>query len=430
MKLKHWLVSSVMMLPFMAFGEKGHEKEELAVKKLEEQKQKPFSDRFFGDFYGLRTALEKKGVTFELNYFADVTTITEGGFNKGPNALDNLFFVTEVDGEKAYNIPGNVFHFSLLNTNGGHPNARRLGSLEGVNNLEVVRNRVKIFELWVDQKLFNNKLSILAGVYNTAMDFYYLDASNNFIKPTYQIDQTLAQSGRGGPSVFPSPTVGVRFKVTPTPLWYVQGAVMNGMASDPNAPFRTQARFGDPNGYFMMAEAGVTPEATDAEALNKFGIGVWQYTRPLNDLLLTDAAGNPLRRHSHGSYVVSSYCYHEKNDQKYIAFARLNMGDGNTATVRWAGTAGLIFRGFLPKRPAGELGIGGSLSHNSSKFLRASAAGGTVMKRREKGIEVYYMDQLTQGLNMQVSGQKIYNPGAAPTVPNAYVWTARLIWRL
>ncbi len=61
-----------------------------------------------------------------------------GGIKRGAMAMDNLNLTAEFDGSKLYGVEGSRVFLYVLNNNGSKFNTKNVGSLQGVNNIEVV----------------------------------------------------------------------------------------------------------------------------------------------------------------------------------------------------------------------------------------------------------------------------------------------------
>lgn len=425
------LAAMLMTTSFSAVAKEGELDDRMRVDESEQVRSpnlapEPFDDRLLGDLGGLRTTLAEYGVDFGIEYTADFWYVADGGLNTGSNYLDNLFLFLDIDGAKAYGIEGNTVRINFLNNNGGHPN-NRIGSIEGIDNIETETNTFKLYELWMQQKFYDDRASVLLGLYDLNSEFFYLDMSANFLKPTFEVSQEIAQTGENGPGVFPTTGLAARLQFNPTEVTYIQAIVMEGEPGNADNPHGTQINLDDDEGVLLVGEIGFTPGVTDAGAFNKFALGVWQYSQSFDDQLEVDAGGNPIPRDSEGIYALSSYRFYEDETtgQNFGAFLRGGVGDGDTAQTKWSYTAGVVAGGWVPNRPEGEFGLGMSQAQNSDKHMDVVAAAGEASDRRETGLEFYYRDTIIPGLILQPDVQYIINPGTNPEVDNAMAFALR-----
>lgn len=388
-----------------------------------------FSDRLLGDVAGQRSKLFDAGVDVTVEYKADFWRNAKGGIKRGNSYLDNLDVKFDLDGEKLFGITGNQSLVSFVNNNGNKPNERQIGSTQGIDNIETGTNTFKLYELWTQQSFLDDSVSVLVGLHDLNAEFMVNDMTANFIKPTFQVNQEFAQTGRNGPSIFPNTSVAGRVKYMPTQESYIMAAAFDGVAGNPDRPHKTHIDFEKGDGLLWIAEAGLTPKAADQgdDTPNKFAIGAWTYTKQFDDLVEVDSAGNPVKHRSQGVYLLSSYqFYHDAHAGHDVgAFFRAGTGDADVGQVEWFYAAGLVGNGWMPTRPDSEIGLGFTQSYNGDKYINSLAAAGTRADRNEYGVDVYYRDTLFQGISVQPSYQYVMNPGSDPTIRNASVFGVR-----
>ena len=172
-----------------------------------------FSTKATGDWGGERQKLEDAGVTTYFTYKGDVQSNVSGGIKRGTRLLDNLDVAATFDGEKLLGAKGLSATVHVINNNGGRPNADLVGSVQGVNNYEVPRATAKLYEAYLQQNFYDNRLSFLAGLVDVNTEFYVTDASALFFQPSAGIGTDIAQSGQQGPSIFPFTALGARVRV-------------------------------------------------------------------------------------------------------------------------------------------------------------------------------------------------------------------------
>lgn len=378
-----------------------------------------YGDYLLGDMGGVRPALERHGVNLGLEYTADFFN-TSGGTDDGSDFLDDLNIVFEVDGEKAFGIPGNTVMISFLNNNGTQMNDRHVGSVQGVNNIETGNPTFRLYEAWVEQQFFDNTLAVLIGLHDLNSEFWVTDVSGNFVKPVMQIGQSLAQTGTNGPNVFPQAGLAGRVRVNPTENSYLMFAAFEGIPGDPDHPSGTQFSHEDDEGLLLIAEAALlpaAPEGVDGD-VNKLGLGVWRYTGEQPDLV---GGGESNQQ---GVYFLSSYqFYHDANAGSGIAaFLNGGIAEGDTVQTDWDLEVGFVGTGWVPSRPDGEIGLGVALAHNSDDYKEATPGTDSI----ETSYEIYYRDTLWNGVSIQPDFQYVVNPGTDPAVDDATIFGVRL----
>ncbi|MFN8693264.1 MAG: carbohydrate porin [Holosporales bacterium] len=378
-------------------------------------KANTYETNLTGDWGGARTGLSDSGIDIEAVYKADVFSNLDGGIKTGTRALDNLDVIFGFDGEKIIGAQGLTASLHLLNNNGRAVDGELVGSAQGIDNIEVPRATSKLFQAWVQQNLFEDRLSILAGLYAADSEFYITDASGLFLHSTYGVGTDLAQSGANGPAIFPFSALAVRILMKPTEFTYIQTALIDGVAGDPNNPTGTQVELNDNDGILSITELGYTPNEQ-----TKLAIGGWFYSEKFDDQLDVDAFGNPEKRKSNGFYVLGQVPLYSQGDGKgLVGFARFGFANDDVNQFDYAWSTGVVYTGLIPSRDEGQLGLGVAGAHNSSKYKQAQVAAGTPADSEEIALELTYSDNLTPWLTVQPSVQYISNPGTNPELDNA-----------
>ncbi len=368
-------------------------------------------DTLTGDWGGIRTALSDKGIDTSISYTFDVMGNVSGGIKEGSRYLDNISVVTAFDGEKLFGSKGTTAVLHALSNNGGRPNEDLVGSAQGVNNMEVPKGTTKLYEAWIQQNAFNDRVSLLAGLYAVDSEFEVTETSGLFLHSTYGAGTDFSQSGRNGPPIFPFSALGARLKVLPTENSYVQVAVTDGVPGDPNNPKGTQIELNGNDGALIVAEAGYTGNG-------KIALGSWYYTEKVDNIGgETDSNGNPLQESNQGLYIIG-----ERQLCKNLSgFARIGFANNDANPFDYAWSAGLVYTGLIPTRTEGQLGFAVSSAHNSDVARDAAAAAGEQLDTSETAFELTYSDKLTPWLTVQPDVQYVMNPGTDPALDNAWV---------
>lgn len=380
--------------------------------------QDRFADALLGDWGGVRGTLADRGVDMTLEYKGDVWRNMSGGIKRGNSYMDNLDVKFELDGEKLFGIRGNKSLVYFMNNNGGKTNARQVGSVQGIDNIEVAKNTPRLYEAWTEQSFFDEKLAVLVGIHDLNSEFLVTDMSANFIKPVMQIGQSVAQSGQNGPSIFPVASLAGRVKYAPTEETYFSAAAFDGVPGNPDHPYATRVDYEKGDGLLLIAEGGYVPkkEGVDSE-MTKLAVGAWRYTQSVDDLVDVDTFGNPVKRHQQGAYLLTSCRFFQNKEGQAIGgFFRATVADGDTAQTEWTYETGLVGNGWV--REGSEIGLGLAQAHNAGKY-KTSVAG--VADDNEYSMELYYRDTIYRGVTLQPDIQYIVNPGTDRVTKNVTV---------
>src|SRR6185295_3453829 len=106
-----------------------------------------------------------------------------------------------------------------------------VGDAQGVSNLEA-SGGWQLDEAWLQQNLFDNRVSALVGRYDVNTEFYRLQSAALFLNSSFGVGPELSQSGRGGPSLSPDTAVGLRLGFKPGRDVVFRAAVFDGAPVD------------------------------------------------------------------------------------------------------------------------------------------------------------------------------------------------------
>jgi porin len=379
-----------------------------------------FEDRATRDWGGARSQLEEAGVSVDVTYKADVVANISGGVKRGTRALDNLDVVFNFDGEKLVGAEGLSATVHFLNNNGGRPDADLVQSAQGINNIEVSRATGKLYQAYLQQNYYDDRVSVLAGLYDLNSEFNVTDTSGLFIHPTFGIGTDASQSGVNGPSIFPFTALGARLFVAPTEETYLQAAVLDGVAGDPDRLSGTHQTLDKNDGLLIITELGYAADG------RKLALGGWGYTETADHQTDVDARGNPIHQLPFGAYVIGEMpLYEESEGQGLSGFVRVGGANGAVHQFNYAWSAGLVYTGLIPARDEGQLGFGITQAHNGDDFREAAAAAGVAVDAAETTLELTYSDNVTPWLSVQPDVQYIMDTGTNPALDDALILGTR-----
>ncbi len=369
---------------------------------------------------------DEGALEWEVLYRADLVANASGGLRRKATVLGNLDAKLSADLERALGWRGASGFVHAIASHGGKPNAKYVGSGQGIDNIEVDTNTAKIFQAWVQQQFFDDRLSALLGLYDLNSEFYSTQSSGLFLHPAPGIGSELAQTGLNGPSIFPVSSVGLRVKLQLLPSIYVQGVVLDGVPGDPDNPRGTHIQFNRGDGALRVAEIGYLPGGADGAGakapLAKYAVGLWSYTSRSEDLAEVDAAGDPVQRKGNrGYYAIAERAFGER----MAGFLRMGVADPDVNQYGRYFQAGVVYTGLVSGRPADQLGLSFSVAANGGKFLSAARAAGEPADRRETAVEITYRAPLASWFTLQPVIQRIVDPGTDPRIKDATVLGVR-----
>jgi porin len=422
-----------------------------------EARAEPYESPFH-EWKEIRSQILGKGIRLETVNTTDVLSNVRGGISRGTEAPGNIDLMLTLDAEKLLGWKGGTFFVYGLGNYGNNP-SRDVGDAQGVSNI-AAPNTWKLFEAWYQHNLFDEKVSILAGLYDVTSEFQVVrDASELFVNSSFGTTPEFASSGRNGLSTFPTTAAGLRVQVEPVPRWAFRAAVMDGVPGDPGDPKGTQITIREDHGVFFVAELSYDffdekqvelsrketlkakprrkarrriGRAADMEYDGKYAVGVWNYTTKLDDLRDVDVAGNPIqRRGTYGFYgLAERSVYKEREDptQELTLFAQVGLADSRVNRFSSYFGGGAVYSGLIPGRGKDQIGLAVGAAQNGSRFESAQRNAGRPATKSEIVLEFTYAALLMQDpdLVIQPDFQYVINPGTDPRLNNAWVVGVRI----
>jgi porin len=378
--------------------------------------------------HGIQPALIYDGAAF-----ADLA----GGLRRGTTYLGTLRLQLALDGSRLAGFPGMTLFVEGLNIHGGHPSSFA-GDAQGVSSLEGPA-RWMLYEAWVQQNLFGDRLSILIGRYDLNTEFYRLQSAGLFLNSSFGIGPEFSQSGRSGPSIFPDTSVGARMAWKPARNVVLRAAILDGVPVERPGGRKLFAR-GD--GLLLVAEGAYLFRPTSRDPPRnprfrlgrvaglppytaKIALGAWHYTAKFPDLSETTFDGQPVQhRGSSGAYVLTDLTLYKDSKRparRVTLFGQFGIGDARVNHFASYTGAGLVMSGLLKARENDELGVAIAAAHNGGHFAAQQSGAGRRIGREEATFECSYLAPLTSRLAIQPDLQYVLHPDTDLARKNALV---------
>lgn len=179
--------------------------------------------------------------------------------------------------------------------------------------------------------------------------------------------------------------------------WTLQLAVLDGVPGDPEHETRSTIKFGKHNGLLLLAETAI---ATD------FGLrvaaGYWRHTASFDDLLATEANGEPQQRNdNHGYYALVDTRLIVQQEHRASVIAYLRYGQANTRINMiddYLG-GGVMLSDAFPGRSQDQLGLAVGIATAGHPYREAVAAQDMDTTRNERIVELTYFCPVTAWLS-------------------------------
>jgi porin len=216
-----------------------------------------------GNWDGLRDQFAAEGITFTMTYTGEMFANVSGGMKQGASYDGQLLPQVDVDLDKLLGWQGASFRVSMIQGHGPSLSSGWVGNIMGVSGVIAVPPATRLYNLWLEQKLFGDLLSVRAGIMNVDAEFLTSETASLFMNTTFGWPGWLGVDLPGGGPAYPLSGPGVRVRVNPQiPGTYIQAAVFSGDPTGHNGsnslttgiPSGTVVSFN--GGAFIIAEAG------------------------------------------------------------------------------------------------------------------------------------------------------------------------------
>lgn len=346
-------------------------------------------------------------LSVEIAYTAEIMANARGGARRGSRYMDNFDLVVGADLDALLGWEGATAGLYGLYNN-GRSISELVGDAQGVSNIEAGVSAVRLYEAWLDQK-FGDHVSLRAGLYDLNSEFDVLDTASLFVGSGHGIGTDFGQSGRNGPSIFPSTSLAARLAVEPAEGWVLRAALLDAVPGNPDHPSRTAIRFGKREGALIVGEVQAPV------AGGKFLLGHWRYSASFDRI---DGTGKG--RGNSGTYLRAEFRLADLEGARLDGFGRIGVANGiYNDFSRFVG-AGLTISDWISGREGDVLGVAVAAAFTSSPLRRRDGA-----DRAEVALEMTYRAPLADWLAVQPSIQYVFNPSADPSIASALVFGLR-----
>lgn len=375
---------------------------------------------------GVRRALSRHGVEVGGVYYGEALG-NWGGFDQGVEYDGVLELYVKADMHKLGFWKGLCFHADGYQIHGNSITAANIGSLMPVSNLEAT-DATRLFELWFEQHLFNDKLAVKFGQLAADAEFVISEGGGYFLNGTWGWPSiTAADLPSGGPA-YPLATPGVRVAINPNDKLGLMVAVYNGdpapecASEDPQVCNNHGTDFELDDPPLLMAEGAY--KYNQDKLAGTIKIGGWNHFGTF-ELLRFDSGGAPIAvtgnpgrplDNDWGFYgIIDQLIWRVPGSEDPVGigiFARVVGAPSDRNVVDFYADGGITFTGMIPGRPNDGLAIGFAytgISDDANGFDRDLDL--PVARNYEALIEICYTYQINPGWTLQPDFQYIWQPG-------------------
>jgi porin len=365
-----------------------------------------------GNWGGLRDKLADDGVTFGLIWTGEYFKNFQGGIRPGETLASTTDLNFTLDTSKAFKLPGGKFYVDLENHAGRNPSTALTGDLQ-VFDKNNYSSYLQVFELYYEQKLFNDTLRIKVGKVDGNSEFSVIDNGLDFIDSSSQISPTLPELPTS-----PNPMPGANVFFTPTEYFFASFGACIANQRDRFLDFTGHPWEAQPTrgGILLLGETGFKWDRSPWPGFDgNLKLGFWGHTAAFSRLDGGSQNG------AEGFYAILDQTLWKpsaKDDDP--RGLRMFLGYGETdpkVSQIWQQTGGgLVWKGFLPSRPGDEIGVSPECA-----WLSRDAA---LPQPYELIVETFYQTNLTPWATFKPDLQYIVHPGGQ--YDNALVATLQL----
>ncbi|WP_421870004.1 carbohydrate porin [Marinoscillum sp.] len=365
---------------------------------------------------------------YELVYSSLPWYNARGGLEQGFVYMDNADVTAKLNFDVLFDWEQDFSVFLYGLGNHGERATDLMGDFQVASNIQAPK-AWRLFEAWIQQNFLDDRVSVLAGLYDLNSEFDVLRPGTIFINSSFGIGAEYAQTGLNGPSIFPVSSLGARVATTFGNQLKLKLAVLDGVPGNPMNVRSNRIQLSEEEGALIAFEGSFFPKSSEELTMqrgyvtrrkkvgrehsiptnDKFNIGGWYYTSQFQSI-----QDSTMSRGNWGVYIGSQkYWFYSKYDDRYIAFfARYGVANDLYNQVGSALSGGLVFAASTSDA-TDYLGLAFSTIFNGTHFTEQ-----TNLDAPETAIELTYSFPIRRWLTIQPDVQYVLNPGTNPEISN------------
>lgn len=401
------------------------------------------SETLTGDWWGHRSRLEDAGFTFGAAYTAEFSSVLRGGVRQA-GSFRNLFTLdATIDFERALGVQGSSLFVQFLSVDGESGGSADSGDLQISSNIESERSLDTIYELWLEQHLFSDRLRVKAGKIDANSEFAFVESAGEFANSSAGFSPTLV-----GFPTYPDPATGVGIFATlhESERWTASGGYgffdgalgVDGVPTGRRGPqsFFSSRQSDD---YFHVGQVELRwhtlSHSGPLPAQGRVSLGGWWHTGRFErfdgdnadgtgGLFMTAEArlldfDRPALIQSQEHQMAPANAQLDAPQRGLYAFFQAGVADDAVSEVAWHLGGGVVARGPIAARPHDSAGL--YLSRAALSEHEPAGPGAS-----EFVADAFYRLQLTPAIFLQPELQYIVNPSGRDDLDDALVAGLRI----
>jgi porin len=383
-----------------------------------------------------------------------------GGFKRGSVYEGRLNGAIDVDFAKSAGLRGLSFHANVFEIHGPALSRDFIGNLMPVSSLEAEAT-IRLYEAWLEQKFWNDKLSIRAGQLAADAEFMTSRFANPFMAATYGWPAIFALNMPSGGPAPPLAAMGVRVKAILNDNITLLGAVFDGNAAGPGTDspesrdrYGINFRVNDPPLVLSEAQFAYNQEKASPGLPGTVKLGGWYHAGWFNDQRFAsnglsqadpNATSFPAQLKSDfGVYSIFQQtlaAFAGKESERGGIFARVSASPSDRNLIDFYADGGVDVIGLSASRPNDQIGLAVAYARISDR-ARALDRDFEVLdhdsrpiRNAETMVTATYVAEIRKGWTVAPTVQYVIHPGGRyiteggmpQVVKNAVVMGARMV---
>lgn len=393
-------------------------------------------------FHRERQKLKDLGITFKVHEESEVWANVTGGKRQGTSYNGLTTAKLDVDLDKLVGWSGAEFLVEAFDIHGHGPSRSFLGNQQLVSNIEAAPS-IKLYDLWLDQTLFDGKLSVRVGQEGANDEMMTTKYAGLFLNSSFGFPGMPASDLPSGGPNYPMATPFARAQLKANDEVTFVGAIFNGDPApngtgDPQIRDRNGTAFRLNDHALAFSEVWYAPDpSASANLPTTYKLGAWYSSSNFTDqrfdtagtLLASPASSGLARQHTgdwafYGIVDQSVWQRPGTTDQGIGLFLQVMGGPSDRNLSHLFVEGGMNFVAPFPERPDDTFGLAVSylgISPAARDFSRDLVAFGRATSSyasNETVLEATYQAPVTNWLTLQPDAQFVFNPNAG--IPNFF----------
>lgn len=393
-------------------------------------------------FHKERQELKDIGITFSLHERSEVWADVSGDAHQGLSYNGLTIAKLDVNLDTLAGWSGAEFFTSAFDIHGHGPSRSFLGNQQLISNIEATPS-IKLYDLWLDQTLFDKKLTIRAGQEGANDEMMVTAYGGLFINSSFGFPGMPASDLPSGGPNYPMATPFARALFSPSDKITLVGAVYT---DDPAPPGTGDPQIRDRNGTAFrlndhtlgFGELWYSPDPNAPASLpTTYKIGAWYATSQFADQRLDNSGGllasptstgKPLNHTGdwavYGIIDQKVWQRPDANSQGIGVFLQVMGGPSDRNLSNLFVEGGMNWVAPFKHRPDDTFGLAFSYLGISpalrgfSTDLVAFGRANSSYASNETVLEATYQATITNWLTLQPDVQYVINPNAG--IPNNF----------